>query len=615
MPAEILRVLTCGSVDDGKSTLLGRLLLDLEAVPADVRAQVERDSRKYGTVEDGGLDPSLLLDGLEAEREQGITIDVAYRFVTTAQRRIVFADAPGHAQYTANMATAAAGADLALLLVDVRHGVIEQTRRHAAIAAMMGVAGLVVAVNKMDLVGFEEGAFRAIEKETTDMAAALGFDRAVVIPLSARSGANVTRAAHEAPWYGGSTLAETLDAPVSRPTQGNGVFRFPVQWVNRAIAERRGLAGTVASGSVKRGDAVVVSPSGRGATVARIIGLDGDKNAAVAGESITLVLDEHVDVGRGDLLSHPTDRPLSGRSIVARVLWAQDSALAAGRRLLVKIGPRWASATLRTVSERLDLASMQDGPAAALQFGDVGRVVLDLLSEVAFDAFATARETGAFALVDPSSSDTVGVGLVEGAQRVATNVYRQAFDVDREARSALKGQTPMTVWFTGLPSSGKSTLANALEAALASLGRHTYLLDGDNLRHGLNKDLGFSEDDRTENIRRAAEVARLMNDAGLLVLGAFVSPLQVNRDLARNIVGADNFLEVFVDAPIAVCIERDAKGLLAKAQRGEILGVTGVNAPYERPAAADLVLRTDAVSIEQSVMSLLALLRERGAIG
>ncbi len=590
---DLLRVLTCGSVDDGKSTLLGRLLFEAGAVPADVLEQVRRDSLRAGKTEP---DWSLLVDGLEAEREQGITIDVAYRFFSTAKRAFIVADTPGHEQYTRNMATGASTAELAVLLVDARKGLLPQTRRHAAVASLLGVRRVVLAVNKMDLVGWDESVFRAVADAFAPVAAALGL-HATAIPVSARTGGGLARPAPESPWYGGPTLLSALEeAPADEADAAAGPFRLPVQYVNRPDAGFRGFAGTVASGAVRPGDAVVVSTSGRTTSVARVIGLDGDIDEARAGEAVTLTLAEEVDVARGDLLAGPRGRPAVGRDFTARIIWMADEALTPGRSHLLKLGGAVTPVRVTRVRSRLDVADLSEAPASALELNEIGRCDLLASEPLAFDPYAQNRRTGGFILIDRRSGATLGAGLIEGGLSRASNVHRQELSVRRVDRERMSGHRGACVWLTGLSGAGKSTIADALERRLHARGVRTLVLDGDNLRHGLNRDLGFSPAERAENIRRTAETARLLVESGAVAIVSLISPLRADREGARALFAAGDFLEVFVDAPVELCARRDPKGLYARALRGEIAEFTGVSAPYEAPAAPEV--RLDAAALD-----------------
>jgi bifunctional enzyme CysN/CysC len=598
-----MRFLTCGSVDDGKSTLIGRLLYDTKLIFEDQLATLDRDSRRHGTNGEE-IDFALLVDGLEAEREQGITIDVAYRFFSTPKRKFIVADTPGHEQYTRNMATGASTADLAIVLVDARHGIMRQTRRHAFIASLLGIRHLVLAVNKIDLADWSEQRFGEIEREFRAVAEGLGFRSYMAIPLSARFGDNVTTRSERLGWYNGPTLLSHLES-VEVGNEALGLpFRFPVQFVNRPNLDFRGFAGTVASGSVAVGDAVVVAKSGQPAAVSRIIGPDGDRQEAREGEAVTLLLDREVELARGNILSAPTARPKVSDRLSARLVWFDEQPLVPGRSYVLRTETDQTGATVTTLAHRIDVNDFSQAPAERLAMNEIGLVELSTQFPVAFDPFAENRATGTFILIDRLTNRTVAAGLIADAARRADNIHWQALQVDKAARAALKAQKPAVYWFTGLSGSGKSTIAGLLEKRLHAAGRHTVMLDGDNVRHGLNRDLGFSEADRAENIRRVAEVARLMVDAGLIVLVSFISPYRAERETARGLFEPGEFVEVFVDTPFEECERRDPKGLYAKAKAGEIRNFTGLDAPYEAPTTPEIHLRTLGHSPDQVVEAL-----------
>jgi bifunctional enzyme CysN/CysC len=603
----LLRLLTCGSVDDGKSTLIGRLLHDSEVIMEDTLATITRDSRRHGTLGEE-VDLALLVDGLEAERQQGITIDVAYRFFTTPRRSFIIADCPGHEQYTRNMATGASNCELAVILVDARKGVLTQTRRHSCICSLLGIRHVVLAVNKMDLVDFDREVFDRIVGEYAAFAAGLGFRTMVPIPVSGRFGDNVTTRSVRTPWYQGETLLEHIEAVSVDEALSQAPFRFPVQWVNRPDQDFRGFSGTVASGAVALGEKVVVAASGVTSAVTRILGPAGDQERAMAGEAVTLCLAEDVDVARGDVLAPPADRPVVADQFAAHLLWMDEEPMLPGRQYMMRIGNLWTTASVTTLKHRLDVTTLEHQPATRLSLNEIGLCNLGTAQRVPLDPYARNRLTGAFILVDRFTNRTAGCGMINFALHRATNVHHEQFLVDKAARSAALGQKPMVLWFTGLSGSGKSTVAKLVEQALHRAGRHTYSLDGDNLRHGLNRDLGFTDQDRVENIRRVGEVAKLMVDAGLIVLASFISPFHAERQMVREMLGEGEFLEIFVDTPIELCIQRDAKGLYAKAIRGEIKNFTGISSPYERPAAPDLVLNgagSDAADLAQRVIALM----------
>ncbi|MGH2339947.1 sulfate adenylyltransferase subunit CysN [Segnochrobactraceae bacterium EtOH-i3] len=611
----LLRFLTCGSVDDGKSTLIGRLLYDAKLLFEDQLATLERESRKIGTT-GGDIDFALLVDGLEAEREQGITIDVAYRFFATEKRKFIVADTPGHEQYTRNMVTGASTADLAILLVDARHGIRPQTRRHAFLASLLGVRHLVLAINKIDLVDYSAARFHALAAEFEEMAGKFRFETRVAIPISARFGDNVSSRSAAMPWYEGPTLIGHLETVPVDDDRRQKPFRFPVQLVNRPDLDFRGFSGTIASGSVRPGDRIAVAASGRTSAVARIVTADGDLDEAHAGEAVTLTLTDEVDISRGDVLAPAIARPEVSDQISATVVWMADQPLLPGRPYLLKIGARTVTASVTAIKYRIDISSAFEHLAAKdLKLNEIAVCNLSLSAPVAFDAYEDNRETGAFIFIDRLSNATVGAGTITFGLRRATNIHWQALDVTKESRAAQKGQTPVVVWFTGLSGSGKSSIANIVEQKLQAEGRHTMLLDGDNVRHGLNRDLGFTEADRVENIRRVGEVARLFVEAGLIVLVSFISPFRSERRLARELVADGEFIEVFVDTPVEVCRARDVKGLYAKADAGLIRNFTGVDSPYEAPEHPELRLDTTTAEPEALADELIGLLRERGVLG
>jgi bifunctional enzyme CysN/CysC len=583
----LLRFLTCGSVDDGKSTLVGRLLYDSKLIFEDQLSALERDSRKHGTLGDD-IDFALLVDGLEAEREQGITIDVAYRFFTTERRAFIVADTPGHEQYTRNMATGASTSDLAVILIDARKGALKQTKRHSYICSLLGIRSIVLAVNKIDLIDFSAERFSQIVADYLSFAKGLDFQSVVAVPLSARYGDNVTGRSDRMLWYDGPTLLEYLEsvdvecADVDRP------LRFPVQWVNRPDMDFRGFAGTIASGSIAVGDRVVVASSGKETTVDRIVTFDGDRLRAREGEAVTVTLTNEVDVARGDLLARSQDRPDVIDQFAAHVLWLHEEPMLPGRSYLLRIGAKLLPARITKLKHQVDFNTLEQRPSRTLQLNEIGFCNLSTASPVAIDPYAENRRTGAFILIDRFTNATVGAGMVAFGLRRATNIHRQRHLVDKASRSALKLQTPSVLWFTGLSGSGKSTIANLVEKALHDRGVHTMILDGDNVRHGLNRDLGFTEADRVENIRRVGEVAKLFVDSGLVVLACFISPFRAEREMVKEMLGAREFVEIFVDVPLQECMQRDPKGLYAKAKAGKIKNFTGIDSPYESPHAPDI---------------------------
>ena len=606
----LLRFLTCGSVDDGKSTLIGRLLYDTKLIFEDQLAALERDSRKHGT-NGADIDFALLVDGLEAEREQGITIDVAYRFFATPKRKFIVADTPGHEQYTRNMATGASTADVAVVLVDARQGMLRQTRRHSIIASLLGIRRIVLAVNKIDLVGFDRAVFERIRLDYLAFSASLGFEGIEAIPMSARFGDNVTRRSDAMAWYRGPTLLEHLESVPIGEALAERPFRFPVQYVNRPNLDFRGFAGTIASGSIGKGDEVVVAKSGRPSRVKRIVAHGGDLQKAVEGQAVTLVLEDEIEVSRGNMLVAPDSRPHVADQFAANLVWFDETPMLPGRSYLLRTETDQASATVSDLKYRIDVNSFAHEAAKSLEMNEVGVCDISLQSPIAFDSFGENRTTGAFIIIDRMTNATVGAGMILHPLRRAANIHWQALDVDKVARSAIKYQKPAVLWFTGLSGSGKSTIANLLEKKLHAAGRHTYLLDGDNVRHGLNRDLGFSEEDRVENIRRVAEVARLMADAGLVVLVSFISPFQAERVMARERMAEGEFIEIFVDTPFEECARRDPKGLYARALNGEIRNFTGLDSPYEAPEKPEIHLNTLGKSPEEMVETIETWLRER----
>jgi bifunctional enzyme CysN/CysC len=610
---DLLRFLTCGSVDDGKSTLIGRLLHECSLILDDQLAELAHASRRFGTT-GGELDFSLLLDGLEDERQQRITIDVAYRFFATPVRSFVVADTPGHEQYTRNMATGASNCDLAVILVDARKGVLPQTKRHAFISSLLGVRLLVLAVNKMDLVGFEESCFEEIGTAFSAFATRLDNVSVCAIPVSARLGDNVTVRSRRMPWYRGPTLLEQLHAvEISSGIEGRA-FRFPVQWVNRPNADFRGLSGTVASGSVSRGDSIVVAGAGRSSTIKDIVTFDGSLERASAGDAVTLTLADEIDVTRGDLLADPRDPPEFVDQFAAHLIWMSEQPLVPGRSYLMKMAARTMPATVTTLKYRIDVDSLAHLADRTLGLNEIGFCNLSTAAPVAFDPYAVNRDTGAFVLIDRFTNDTAGAGMIAFGLRRASNIHWQALIVDRDQRAGLKQQRPAVLWLTGLSGAGKSTIANHVEQLLLAHGRHTMLLDGDNVRHGLNRDLGFTDADRTENIRRVGEVARLMAEAGLIVICSFISPFRAERRMVRELTAPLDFLEIFVDTSLEECIRRDPKGLYAKARAGRIPNFTGLDSPYEPPDTPELHLATTEETAEEGAERIVDELRRRRII-
>jgi bifunctional enzyme CysN/CysC len=610
----LLRFITCGSVDDGKSTLIGRLLFDAKMLFEDQLAAIEADSKKWGT-QGGDIDFALLVDGLAAEREQGITIDVAYRYFSTERRKFIVADTPGHEQYTRNMVTGASTADVAVILIDARKGVLTQTRRHSFLVQLIGIRKVVLAINKMDLVDYSQAVFDRIVDEYRAFARQIGLDDVTAIPLAALKGDNMLQPSRKTPWYHGPTLMgwlETVEVDEARLQQG--AMRLPVQWVNRPNLDFRGFTGRLAGGTVKPGDRVRVQPSGRESTVARIVSADGDLTQAVAGQSITLTLTDEVDISRGDVISSADSPAEVADQFEATLVWMAEEPMYPGRPYLLKIGTRTVNATITEPKYRVNVNTLEHLAAKQLALNEIGEVNLALDRPIAFDPYGANREMGGFILIDRLSNATVGAGMLRFALRRAHNIHLQHVDVDKAARAAQKGQRPAVVWMTGLSGAGKSTIANLVEKKLHAMGRHTYLLDGDNVRHGLNKDLGFTEADRVENIRRVAEVARLMADAGLIVITAFISPFRAERAMARGLMAEGEFIEVHVDTPLAVAEQRDVKGLYKKARRGELKNFTGIDSPYEAPEAPELRVNTSTGTADAAADEVVARLRELGLI-
>jgi bifunctional enzyme CysN/CysC len=610
----LLRFITCGSVDDGKSTLIGRLLYESKLIFDDQLTQLAADSRRVGT-RGGELDFALLVDGLAAEREQGITIDVAYRFFSTERRKFIVADTPGHEQYTRNMVTGASTADLAVILVDARKGVLVQTRRHSFLVHLIGIPRVVLAVNKMDLVGYSRATFEAIVAEYRAFAARLGLTDITPIPLSAVHGDNVIAPSDQMPWYTGPALLRHLETVEVDAALARQPFRLPVQWVNRPSAEFRGFTGLIASGSIRPGDRLRVLPSGRETRIARIVTADGDLTAASAGQSVTLTLDTETDISRGDVLAAADSPPQVADQFEATLVWLQEEPMLQGRTYVMKSGTRTVSATVMPLKHRVNVNTLEHEPAERLELNDIGVCELELDRPIPFEPYGENRALGGFILIDRLTNNTAGAGLINFALRRSQNVHWQALDVDRQLRARLKGQKACVLWLTGLSGAGKSTIANRVEKRLAAAGRHTYLLDGDNVRHGLNKDLGFTAQDRVENIRRVAEVARLMVDAGLIVLVSFISPFRSERRMARELFTPGEFFEVFVDTPLAEAERRDVKGLYRKARRGELKNFTGIDSPYETPENPEIRIDTTALSADEAAARVIAHLDSRKVIG
>jgi bifunctional enzyme CysN/CysC len=609
----LLRFITCGSVDDGKSTLIGRLLYESKMIFEDQLASLEEDSKKVGT-RGGELDFALLVDGLAAEREQGITIDVAYRFFSTDKRKFIVADTPGHEQYTRNMVTGASTADLAVILIDARKGVLTQTRRHSYLVSLLGIRRVVLAVNKMDLVGYARERFEQIVGDYREFAAQIRLTDITAIPLSAVYGDNIIEHGTNMPWYEGPTLINHLETVPTDDGSAVLPFRMAVQWVNRPNLDFRGFAGRISSGVVSQGDRVCVLPSGRESRVARIVTLDGDVATAAAGQSVTFTLMDEVDVSRGDVLAAPAGRPAGADQFEATLVALHDSAVLPGRSYLMKIGTRLVTATVNPLKHKVNVNTLEHLAAERLELNDIGVCELELDQPIVFEPYEHSRELGGFILIDRLTNNTVAAGMLHFALRRSQNVQWQFLDVNKPARATLTGQRPCVVWFTGLSGAGKSTIANLVERKLHACGRLTYLLDGDNVRHGLNKDLGFTEQDRVENIRRVAEVARLMVDAGLIVLVSFISPFRAERRGARALLNTGEFFEVFVDTPLAEAEKRDIKGLYGKARRGELKNFTGIDSPYEPPESPEIHLDTTAVTAEQAAERIVEHLQSCGVL-
>ena len=612
--SDLLRFITCGSVDDGKSTLIGRLLYESRQVLDDQLAALEADSKKWGT-QGEAIDFALLVDGLSAEREQGITIDVAFRFFSTPRRKFIVADTPGHEQYTRNMVTGASTAELALILVDARKGVLTQTRRHSYLVSLMGIRRVVLAVNKMDLVDYSQDDFDRIVADYREFAQRIGLTEIIAIPISALGGDNVVTHGARMRWYRGPTLLshlETVEIEVSQ--QIDRSLRLPVQWVNRPSPDFRGYSGLVTSGVLRVGDRVRIQPSGRQTQIARIVTADGDLVEAAAGRSITVTLTDDVDVMRGDVISAANDPAEIADQFETTLVWLGDEPMLSGRSYLLKIGARTVGAVFSTPKHKVNVNTLELLAARQLELNEIGTCNVALDQPVAFEPYELDRAMGGFVVIDRLSHATVGAGMIRFALRRSRNIHRQVVSVDKATRAALKRQKPVVVWFTGLSGSGKSTIANALEQRLLAMGCHSYLLDGDNVRHGLNRDLGFTAADRVENIRRIAEVAKLLVDSGLIVLTAFISPYRAERDMARQLLEEGEFIEVYVDTPLEVAEARDAKGLYRKARRGELKNFTGIDAPYEAPQSPELRINTVDCTADEAAERVLALLEARGIL-
>ena len=607
----LLRFITCGSVDDGKSTLIGRLLYDSKMIFEDQLAALEADSKRVGT-QGQGIDFALLVDGLAAEREQGITIDVAYRFFATDRRKFIVADTPGHEQYTRNMVTGASTADLAVILIDARKGVLEQTRRHSYLAHLLGIRHIVLAINKMDLVGYDRTVFDRIRLAYRAFASDIGITDFLAVPISGLAGDNIATPSAAMDWYDGPTLMQHLETvdlgPGFGPVAATPPFRMPVQWVNRPHPDFRGFSGLIAEGAVRPGDAVRVLPSGRTSTVERIVTFDGDLSEAIAGQSVTLTLADEVDCSRGDVLAAAEAAPQVADQFQATIVWMADEEMLPGRPYLLKLATQTVAATLRAPKYQVNVNTMEHVAARSLGLNAIGVVELATDKPIVFEPYATSRDLGGFILVDRITNATVAAGLIDFALRRSGNLHWQALDVSRAARAELMGQSAKLLWFTGISGAGKSTIANLVEKKLHALGKHSFLLDGDNVRHGLNKDLGFTDADRIENIRRVGEVAKLMIDAGLIVLTAFISPFRAERELVRRLLADGDFVEIHVDTPLAEAERRDVKGLYRKARAGELKNFTGIDSPYEPPLAPEFRIDTTATDPETAAERIVAYL-------
>ncbi|KPF72106.1 adenylyltransferase [Blastomonas sp. AAP25] len=596
----MLRFITCGSVDDGKSTLIGRLLYDSKMIFEDQLAALEADSKRVGT-QGQEIDFALLVDGLAAEREQGITIDVAYRFFATEKRKFIVADTPGHEQYTRNMVTGASTADLAVILIDARKGVLTQTRRHSYLAHLIGIRNIVLAVNKMDLVDYSQTRFDEIVAEYREFATSIGITDFTAMPISGFKGDNITAPSANTPWYTGpSLIAHLEEVEVNSAQEQTRPFRMPVQWVNRPNLDFRGFSGLIAGGSVRPGDAVRVLPSGKTSTISRIVTLEGDLDEAVAGQSVTLRLADEIDCSRGDVIAAADNPPQVADQFEATIVWMDDEAMLVGRSYWLKLGTQTVSVTVQQPKYTVNVNTLEHLACKTLELNAIGVAEIATDKPIVFEAYADSRTLGGFVLVDKLTNRTVAAGMLHFSLRRAQNVHWQATDITREVHAGLKNQTPKVLWFTGLSGSGKSTIANEVEKSLNLMNRHTFLLDGDNVRHGLNRDLGFTEADRIENIRRVGEVAKLMADAGLIVLTAFISPFRAEREMVRKMLPEGEFIEIFVDTPLEVAEARDVKGLYKKARAGALKNFTGIDSPYEPPEAPDIRVNTVAMTPEEA---------------
>ncbi|MEN9018402.1 MAG: sulfate adenylyltransferase subunit CysN [Hellea sp.] len=606
-----LRFITCGSVDDGKSTLIGRLLYDSKLIYEDQLVSIKKESKKSGTQGDA-VDLALLVDGLAAEREQGITIDVAYQFFSTNKRKFIVADTPGHVQYTRNMATGASTSDVAVLLIDARYGVQEQSRRHAYIVSLLGVKQVVVAINKMDLIDFDQSIFNAIEVNFRKFAKNLGFSDITFIPISALEGDNVITLSDRSRWYKGPSLLHFLEHVDVEKNTLELPFRFPVQWVNRPNLDFRGFSGTIASGVINLGDSIIVSSSGKRSNVKEIVTHAGNLKTAREGMAITLTLKDQIDISRGDIISSGNSPMAQADQFQAHILWMNEKELFPGRQYLLKTANNTVLASVSNLKYKIDINDFSEVAVKTLALNEIGVATLVLSAPIAFDAYSDNRKTGSLIIIDRQTNETVGVGMLDFALRRASNVVWQELEVNKLIRAKQKNQNPALLWFTGLSGSGKSTIANLLEKRLLDLNRHTYILDGDNLRHGLNRDLGFTKVDRVENIRRVSEVASLMVDAGLITIASFISPYKAERQMARNLLGDKFFIEIFINTPLDVAESRDVKGLYAKARAGEIKNFTGIDSEYENPENPEIEIDTTKVSANQASEIILSYLKDNG---
>ena len=606
-----LRFITCGSVDDGKSTLIGRLLYDSKLIYEDQLASIEKDSKKSGTQGDK-IDLALLVDGLAAEREQGITIDVAYRFFSTDKRKFIVADTPGHVQYTRNMATGASTADVAVLLIDARYGVQEQTRRHAFIASIVGIKHVVVAVNKMDIIDFDQRKYNEIDADFREFAKDLGFAEITCIPMSALDGDNVINASERSDWYNGPTLLGYLETVDVDAVSLDSPFRLPVQWVNRPNLDFRGFSGTVASGTVSVGDEIIVIPSGKRSKVKEIVTFDGNRDIARQDMAITLTLEDEIDISRGDIICK-TDAPAEqADQFQAHIIWMSENRLFPGRQYLIKTANKTIPASISKLKHRIDINDFSEVAANTLELNEIGIATISTTAPIGFDPYNDNRTTGAFVIIDKQTNATLGAGMLDFSLRRAKNVVWQDLDVSKAARAAQKNQKPALLWFTGLSGSGKSTIANLVDKRLMDMGRHSYTLDGDNVRHGLNRDLNFSQADRIENIRRIGEVCKLMVDSGLITMASFISPYRAERRLARDLLEDGEFIEVFVNTPLAVAEKRDVKGLYARARAGEIKNFTGIDSEYQAPENPEIEIDTTSMTAEEAADLIVNYMTERG---